>query len=281
MAGVQPLAGLSGNAPAWPVEAWQDPYQEYASPADAVTYGQYTWEVPPPMPWLYAQQGDGWAPPPSPPLGVTSVPAGLGPGMDTALAMAPIETGSHHAPWPATGLEDGDPHLTPYAQEKLAVMAEIHAHDTGQDQEYLNAPEPANPWQREDVNYLTAGQTELATDVPDQLRGNMGRDHTQGFQWDASYGFNQGMVRMPGAKSDVPGNWVWLDPARRPVEIRPSGHRDWPVGEYSPFTGQVPGTHGLGDPQGAVIDYAPPEYLPPAEPAVSAALPDTATWSTW
>lgn len=281
MAGVQPLTGLSGNGPAWPDEPWQDPYAEYASPADAVTYGQYTWEVPPPMPWLYAQQGDGWVDPPSPPLGQGSFGTTLPPGTDPALAMAPIETGSHHAPWPATGLEDGDPHLTPYAVDKLAEMTAIHAHDTGQQQEYLDGPRPASPWEREDVNYLTAGQTQLTPEVPDQLRGNMGRDHTQGFQWDAMYGFNQGFVRLPSAHTDVAGNWVWLDPARRPVEIRPTGYRDWPVGEMSPFTGQVPGTHGLGDPQGAVIIAAPPEYVAPPEPAVSAALADTATWSSW
>lgn len=278
MAGLQGLQGLSG--PAWPEEAWVDPQQEYSSPADSVPLGAYAAVEPAPMPWLYAQQGTP-IDVPSPPLAAGHVPAGLPPGMDPSLATAPIETGSHHAPWPTTGIEDSDPRNTQYAVDKLAEMAWIHGHDTGQDAVYTSAEQPANPWQREDVNYLTAGATMLTPDVPDQLRGNVGRDHTQGFQWDAGYGFNEGFVRMPAARTDLAGDWMWLEPALRPVEVRPSGYRDWPVGEMSPFSGQVPGTHGQGDPQGAVIDWAPPEYSPATEPAVGQPLPDTAAWSAW
>jgi hypothetical protein len=279
------LSGLAGIAPPadqpYYAEGWVDPYDEYASPADAVGYGQYTWETPPPMPWLYAQDANGWTPPPVPVLGVDPVPPVLGAETDPSLATAPIETGSHTAPWPLTGLEDSVPYLTDYSVAQLMASADIHASDTGQAEHVLGGPAPANPWQRDDTNYLSAGETMLTADVPDQLRGNMGLDHTQGFEPDARYGFNEGFVRMPQAHSDVAGNWMWLDPALRPVEVRPSGYRDWPVGPDSPFSGQVPGTHGLGDVQGAVIDYAPPVYTPPAEPEVAQALTDNAAWSVW
>lgn len=243
MAAVQGLTGLQGTGQTgYYNEGWVDPYEEYASPADSVPIGQYTWETPPPMPWLYAQDANGWAPPPVPVLGTGPLPGVLGAGTDPDLYSAPIETGSHQAPWPAFGVEDSIPFDTEYNRRQLATSYDIHASDTGQDQVYLEGNEPNEPWERTDVNYLTAGNTMLTPDVPDQLRGNMGLDHTQGFEPDALYGFNEGFVRMPGAHSDVAGNFYWLDPALRPVEVRPSGYRDWPVGQYSPFTGQTPGS---------------------------------------
>jgi hypothetical protein len=288
---VAPVQGLTGLTPAtapatgypgYYTEGWIDPYEQYASPADQVPYGQYTWEVPPPVPWLLAQDAQGWVPPPAPVLDTGDGVTVLGAETDPDLSTAPIETGSHTAPFPAFGIDDSVPFNTDYSDAQLMESAAIHASDTGQAGVYLQGPEPADPWERDDINYLSAGSTMLDAGVPDQLRGNMGLDHTQGFEPDARYGFNEGFTRMPHAHSEVAGNFFWLDPATRPVEVRPTGYRDWPVGQMSPFTGQVPGTHGLGDTQGAVIDYAPPEYVPPAEPAVAQPLPaDNATWSVW
>lgn len=285
MAGIQGLSGLAAveNAsgqPGYYTEGWVDPYQEYASPADQVHYGDLMWESPPPMPWLY---GPEYFPPAPPELGTGQVPGELPAGTDAALAYAPEETGSHHAPWPAFGVEDSDPHLTEYNQAQLQESASIHAADTGQAGIYLHGIRGLKPWHRQDINYLSAGETMLTPDVPDQLRGNMGLDHTQGFEPDARYGFNQGFIRMPSASSDVAGNFMWLDPALRPVEVRPAGVRHWPVGQDSPFAGQVPGSSGgAGYTVGAVVDTVPPEYVPPPDPQVGPALADSSpSWSTW
>jgi len=284
---VQPLSGLSpGTSDGYPSfygQSWVDPYEEYASPAEQVHYGQYTWDVPPPMPWLLAQDETGWVDVPAPESGVGQAPPVLGAGMDPALAMAPIETGSHNAPFPSFGLEDSVPFNTDRSAQRLAESQAIHAADTGQAAAYVNGPEAMNQWTRTDINDEYAGQSLLDPAVPDQLKSARGLDQVQGFGRPPLFdpAANAAFVRMPGAHGDVPGSWMWLDPAVRPVEVRPTGYRDWPVGEMSPFTGQVPGTHGLGDPTAAVITTAPPEYAAPPEPAVSAPLPDTATWAAW
>lgn len=287
--GLAPLAGISPatGQPEYYTEGWIDPYEQYASPADKVHYGDYLWEDPPLMPWSYGQDPHArHTPPPVPAAGIEPENQALGmlpPGREADLAYAPIETGSHHTPWPTTGLADSVPFNTDRSEAQLRVSEQIHGTDTGQVRAVnLDGPEANEPWRREDINYLSAGSTQLAP-VPDQIRGNMGLDHVQGFEPDARYGFNEGFVRMPSAHGFVAGNWMWLEPARRPVEVRPTGRHNWPVGDDSPFTGQVPGTHGLGDIQGAtLVDYPPAAYTPPAEPAVTAPLnPDSAVWSVW
>lgn len=299
MAGISGISGLGsvGNASGQPdyyTEGWVDPYAEYASPADQVPYGQYTEDVPPPMPWMFAQAAEGYQPPTAPAFGVETLPAPLAPGTDPDLYMAPIETGSHNAPFPAFGVDDSVPFNTDYNQAQLRESAAIHGSDTGQAGIVHEAGrEPNDPWTRADINYLTAGDTLLSPAVPDQIKGNLAGsrtgqhgDHVQGYEWDQQQvpEDGEGFVRMPEARSEVAGNFMWLDPALRPVEVRPTGYRDWPVGPYSPFTGQVPGSSGgPGWSEGAVVVSAPPEYTPPAEPDVAPPLTDTGdtAWSVW
>lgn len=299
MAGVQGVQSLSGatNATAQPEyysEGWVDPYAEFASPADSLGVDQYTWETPPPMPWLYGQDANGWMAPPPPAIDLGTIPATMGPGTDTELSTAPIETGSHNAPWPSFGVDDSIPYLTEYNQEQLQASEAIHGSDTGQADIVTQAGrQPNAPWTRTDIDYETRGDTMLSTDVPDQIKGNLAGsragqhgDHTQGYEWDQQQvpEDQEGFVRMPSASSDVAGNFMWLDPALRPVEVRPTGYRDWPVGEYSPFAGQVPGSSGgAGWSDGAVVDTAPPEYTPPGEPDIGPALNDqgVTSWSVW
>ena len=290
MAGITGLTGLAPAAPAtgqpgYYTEGWVDPYEMIGGPAPE--HAQATWDNPPAFPWLMIQE-QGFALPPDPDVPIGGIPASLPPGNDPTLYASPTETGSHRAPWPSFSIEDFDPKDTDQAAIRAQLNQDLHAADTGQPAAFTTRGGLTTPWQRDDFSYDSAGES-LLQPVPDQLRGNlMSNGHgfesrTQGYGPVNEYGFDAAHVHQPQAHSDVAGNYLWLTPMNRPVVVRPTGYRDWPTGPDSPFAGQVPGTGGLGDPSGAVIDTPPPAYTPGYEPPVATALTgsDNTPWASW
>lgn len=285
--GLTPLTGLTPatGQPAYYTEGWVDPYEMIRGPAPE--HAQVTWDEPPAFPWLMIQE-QGFAEPPDPGGMPGTVPPVMGAGSDPSLYASPTETGSHTAPWPSFSIEDFSPRDTEQAAVRAQLNQDLHAADTGQASAFTMRGDLAQPWQREDFGYLSDGES-LLEPVPDQLRGNlMGsryggfESRTQGYGPVNEHGFDSAHVHQPAAHADVAGNYLWLEPAGRPVLVRPTGYRDWPVGPESPFEGQVPGTGGLGDPTGAVVDTPPPTYTAPPQPAVSPALGGSdAVWSVW
>lgn len=284
MAGPTGLQGLTGLAPAtgqpdYYTEGWVDPYEQIKGP-DPV-HGQYTVGSPPAFPWLMIQE-QGYGVPPLPDMPIGRIPhASLPVESDPDLYASPTETHSHTAPWPTFGVDDFSPHDASHQAWRIEANAALHSADTGQAAAFTMRGDLTTPWLRDDMDYVSAGETNLQP-VPDQLRGNLGRDRVQGYAPVNVDGFDSAHVHVPGAETDVAGNYLWLTPTSRPVVVRPTGYRDWPVGPDSPFEGQVPGSGGLGDPTAAVITDPPPSYSPPPEPAVAAPLTgDDTVWARW
>jgi hypothetical protein len=285
LTGIQPLGPATGQ-PAYYSEGWVDPYEQIRGPAPE--HAQATWNDPPAFPWLMIQE-QGFTLPPDPVVEIGGVPGSLPPGSDPSLYASPTETGSHRAPWPSFSIEDFDPRDTEQAATRAQLNQDLHATDSGQPAAFTTRSDLATPWQRGDFSYESAGES-LLQPVPDQLRGNLMasryggfESRTQGYGPVNEHGFDAAHVHQPQASTDLAGAYLWLTPAGRPVVVRPTGYRDWPVGPDSPFAGQVPGTGGLGDPSGAVIDTPPPAYAPGYQPQTAAALTgsDDTPWASW
>lgn len=275
LAGLAPVAPATGQ-PGYYREGWVDPYEHIGGPED---HSHYTWEDPPAFPWLMIQE-QGFEAPPDPVLGVGYVPGQLPPGTDPSLYASPTETGSHTAPWPSFSIDDFSPRDTDQAAIRAQLNQDLRAADAGQADAFTHRGDLARPWDRHDAEYVSAGQTDLQG-VPNQLRGNLGRDRVQGYAPVNQDGFDSAHVLMPEASTELAGAYLWLTPNKRPVVVRQAGVRYWPTGSDSPFEGQQLGG-GLGDTTGAVILDAPPAYAPPPEPELAPALTGGDTvWSSW
>jgi hypothetical protein len=83
-----------------------------------------------------------------------------------------------------------------------------------------------------------------------------------------SFGFNEGHHHRRFAVGSIPGNYMWMRPAGRPLIKTVAGPARPATGENSPFTGDDLGaSFGI---QGAVLVEVPTEYQPPPSPTLVA-----------
>lgn len=245
-------------------------------------HGQWTWEDPAPVPWVFYDDPNAGVADFDQSL-IGELPEVLPAGADPLLIAEATETGSHAAPWPSFGINDGLVHDRGAQAERNIANAELHSLDTGGPAWFtttiIDVAEKM-PWEAE-ADYVSPGQTILQP-VPGQMQGLMGRDRVQGTPALNDYGFDSAHVNRPRAVGDVPGNFLWLDGReQRPMTIQIAGHNGrFAVGADSPFEGQTPGVGGVG---GAVLTGLPSGYNPPVQPpiAAAAAAADEPAWSTW
>lgn len=280
--GVAGVAGVAGVSPAWTSQApAADAATMHGGPANPA-HGEAFWPDPYRYPWTYQ--------PGIPTSGAASVPAGLpadgvppvlGAGTDPYAYANPTATGSHNAPWPRFGTADLAVSDRDEAARRQLQNTADRGLDTGDPERFQTAPDATSkmPWGFE-ADFVTIGQTILQP-VPDQMRGQAGRDRIQGTPPLNEYGFDSAHITRPRAGGHVPGGFLWLRGAQRPMTVRPAGRQTYPVGTGSYFEGQNP---GAGSVDGAVLSGLPAAYTPPPLPPTGNAL-DTSSappvWSSW
>lgn len=265
------MAGPAGLQPAISAVVIADPGAPpeivHGGPADAA-HGTLLWADPFPYPWLYQA---GVATPDATVAGdlLGRTPPAMPAGTDPSLYASATETGSHAAPWPAFGTADSAVNDIDAAGDRAAANALLHSLDTGDPYafEYACYPADVMPWELS-PDYVSPGQSILSPDIPDQLRGQMGRDRLQGLAPINRYGFDSAHVTRHGPvpTGDVPGNFLWLDGSQRPLRTQIAGRITYPTGTGSYFEGQDP---GAGSVDGAVLTGLPTSYQTPPEPPVA------------
>lgn len=277
------MAGLAGINPiqGWEVEQPEASAEErLGGPADPRHARPY-WAVPERMPQFL----QAWALSPASP----DVSPGL---LDPALAASaaagalPAQTSGPGTPYyGATPITHAAPNIKgvetsigPDASARRAQQsAAVHADGLGesahffsisalQDQwtDFYNA-EPESPTRQQPVN----GQVGKAsggfgsTDRVGNPDGVMG------------HGYQNAHMHRRYATGSVPGNYMWMRPAGRPMIKTTPGPARPPIGEASPFTGQDL-TLAFGV-RGAVLANAPNDYEAPADPYVAPPLSQSQT----
>jgi hypothetical protein len=92
-------------------------------------------------------------------------------------------------------------------------------------------------------------------------------DRTSSFARQNQYGYDSAHSHRRYATGSVPGNYQWMEPGGRPLVKTTPGPARPAVGQDSPFTNQdLTVAHGV---QGAVLQDAPSDYVPPGEPYVA------------
>lgn len=253
------LSGFTGLQPVIVTDPGASPQETHGGPANAA-HGQQFWEQPPRYPWLLYGA--------DPALGAATADTALlgqGPeqlpaGADSALGKQAVFTGSHGAPWPSFGVEDSVVSDREQAARRQQLNQDLRALPMEDDLRRRGTSGYGNKMELAvEADYVTAGQA-LLQPVPGQMRGQMGRDRVQGFAPLNSYGFDSAHVRRPRYRSRIPGNFAWLTGRQRPMIVNAVGRQTYPVGEGSPFEGQVP---GVGSVDGAILTNLPPTYSPP------------------
>lgn len=282
MAGVSGVEGLTGVGPSYVnADPGATPAQIHGGPANPV-HGQSLWPNPFAYPWTY-QSGIPTSGAASVPPGLPSggAPPGLPAGTDPYAYANPEATGSHGAPWPKFGTSD----LSVNSRDTAAFMQEQNSLnrgvDTGGAERFQTAPDVTTkmPWGFE-AQFESAGQT-ILQGVPAQMQGQMGRDRVQGTPPLNSYGFDGAHVTRPRAGGHVPGNFLWLRGAQRPMIVNRLGRNTYPVGTGSYFEGQTP---GQGSVDAAVLAGLPAAYTPPPLPPTGDTLDASSAppvWSSW
>jgi hypothetical protein len=239
-------------------------------------HGQFTWEQPQWMPWQIYPGVDGPAAhvndallaerPPNAP--VEADPYGYA---DSTA------TGSHGAPWPRAVNPDAqwDPQAAAAQQQ---INAAAHEHDSGDPAAFTTWPPPTSHqvgWER--MGYVTDGESGM-DQVPPQLQGLGNTGFRRDTGWfvpgeDANrYGLSGSHVTRYRATGDIPVPPNTTHGAQRPLRIQPASARAYPVGEGSPFEGQLPGWYG---PEGMYGDYVgvPSDYQASPDPVTNPPLP--------
>lgn len=282
MAGVQPVTGLAPVAGIRVTDPGAPPALIHGGPAEPVHEHAFWENGLAPYPWIYQP---GIATPPGSASGLEGPdpdPARLPAGTDPYAWADPTSTGSHGAPWPSFGVADGTVAPDPMAWQQ-AFSFDAHGIDAGDAQARSTQADYVTklPFLAE-ADLVSPGVTGLEP-VPAQLMANpkTGRDRVQGYAPVNEYGFDSAHVYRARGEGHVPGDFLWLGGAQRPMVIQQLGRQPWqyPTGPDSYFPGQVP---GRGSVDGATLTGLPAAYQPPPEPP--AGTLDTAAapvWSSW
>jgi hypothetical protein len=117
----------------------------------------------------------------------------------------------------------------------------------------------------------SAGTTQQAGGVPDQLKTTGGRDRVQG--WDRGNPvFQVGHILKRDQSDGVPYNTQWLGAAHRPMIVRQVGQKNTFDGPDSPYASagdesvDMMQSHGSG----VAVITDPTPYIPPADPTYGA-----------
>jgi hypothetical protein len=283
VAGVSGVQGISGAGAVAFVngDPGASPAAIHGGPASPV-HGQALWPDPYQYPWTLQggipTSGAASVPPGLP--AEAGVPPRLGAGTDPYAFANPEATGSHGAPWPKFGTADLAVNRDAAARQQEQNYLN-HGVDAGDARRFQTAPDAASkmPWGFE-AQLVTPGQAILQP-VPAQLQGQMGRDRIQGTPPLNGYGFDSAHVTRPRAGGHVPGGFLWLRGAQRPMLVGRLGRNTFPVGRGSWFEGQTP---GAGSVDAAVLAGLPAAYTPPPLPPTGDALGAAAAppvWSSW
>jgi hypothetical protein len=189
---------------------------------------------------------------------------------------------THAAPWPKGVYQSVQP--DDVARRRME-SASIHASTTGASRRmHTTTAAQQDTW----TDFLTvdAGSSLQDPGVPGQLKAAAGgfgtTDRVGSFARQNGYGFDSAHFHRRYATGSVPGNYMWMRPAGRPLVKSQPGPARPAVGEDSPFTGQDLGvSFGV---QGAVLQGSAVEYTAPPEPYVAAAYgpsPEPASVSWW
>jgi hypothetical protein len=112
--------------------------------------------------------------------------------------------------------------------------------------------------------------------VSDQMKsalapaGRGSTDRRQSFAKQNEHGFDSSHRHRRYAAGSIPGNYMWLRPAGRPLVKTIAGPAKPPIGEYSQFAGQDVGLAFGTD--GAILTNPPNAYPGPPSPYVAPAL---------
>lgn len=265
MAGIAPLGPLTG----YPVNpAMLTPQQQQGGPADPI-HGHDAWETPAHNTWEYVHGVATHGPPPVEMELVGSIPSITPAGTPADDPLYDYQPETHAAPWPVgvDGAGDRDPEQ--YAA-RAQESADIHASDMGASAGWYTEPAPLlGEWQN--IDYRSIGQGQLVP-IPEQLMNSVGgwgnTDRTQSLAIQNDYGLDAAHVHRRIGHSPIPGDFLWLEPAGRPIVLNPARTAQVPIGTDSPFTGQnIDATFAVG--QAAPLD-PPTEYAPPADPYTAA-----------
>lgn len=289
MAGVSGLSGLTGLTPTVTPTVVMDPQEGpdevYGGPYNPV-HGQWEWDNP--VPWSIQQGLDlGSQPVPGTPGGLVAghnMPPVAGAGQAQHAYADPTATFSHNAPWPHVHIPNSgavnDDVAT--ARQSEANQA-LHSIDTGDPHAFTTnlqgAPAEKMPWEIY-PEYVSSGLAQ-GTDVGG-LTGNnrTGWDRFAG--WTAPgdninrFGFDSAHVTRftPNDNAQVPVPLDTMQGAQRPMVMNiPGRYGSYPVGQGSPFAGQLP---GVGNDTGAAEIGVASDYSPPPDAPTNAPIQQTA-----
>ena len=128
-----------------------------------------------------------------------------------------------------------------------------------------------NPQQDEWIGFFNEvpGEALLDNGLPRQMRGATGgwgtTDRSTSMATQNQYGYDTSHRHRRYAAGPIPGNYMWLIPAGRPMVKSLPGPARPPVGKGSPFQGQETFTPFAYD-TGAILQNAGTSYVPPPTP---------------
>jgi hypothetical protein len=254
-------------------------------------HGDAQWEMGEgyPVPWAIQQHVDlsGQAPTVEGSL-IETRPADADAGYDPQGYADPTFTLSHNAPWPYahipnSGAVDNAQVTAVQSQENM----QLHSIDSGDPAAFTQWPPPAShkmPWEL-NPEYVSSGVAE-GTGVG-QLTGNnrTGWDRFAGWTVPGDninrFGMDSAHVTRfaPAAAARVPVPLDTMQGAQRPMVMNiPGRYGSYPVGQGSPFTGQLP---GVGNDTGAAEIGVASDYTPPPDAPTNGPLQVPAGQPVW
>lgn len=235
-------------------------------------------EVAQPYPWQMTQYGPSYHGPYGPQNGLledeidgtAALAAGT---LDDDPTADKVPYYGHAAPWPKNNTGDGS--VSPDNTEKQRRQSRaIHGVNLGASMKFLYEPTlEANNDQWRDFINVDAGTSIQPAGVPPQVGiavGGFGsRDRVNSLAKQNQYGFDSAHMHRRWAVGSIPGNYMWMKPASRPMVRSMTGIRHFPTADDSPFAGDdATMAYGL---QGAILTQPPSEYVAPPQPVTTPA----------
>jgi hypothetical protein len=300
MASLQGLQGLTGLTPTVRPSVVDDSgatAEQIHGTTVNPAHGQWTWDNP--VPWAIQQGLDLSGQPATAEAALLgSKPPDAGSGTDPDSYADPTATLSHGGPWPYQHIPDsGAVNNARATAMQAAANAELHSIDSGVVSSFTENPVPGHkmPWDLS-PDYNSQGAEE-GTEVG-QLTGNShtGWDRFAGWAQGSDleratapgtdypvigaaggnlnrFGFDEAHIHRQNPHGTLPVPLDTMQGAQRPLVMNiPGRYGSYPVGQGSPFYGQLP---GVGNDTGAAeigvaSDYVPSADAPTNPPLVSA-----------
>lgn len=182
---------------------------------------------------------------------------------------------THGGPWPkgvASGPNLGDTGPDAMAARR-AQSFNLHSMGTNADERSNRVRGEALNDQWDTVDQVNPGNSDIESGLPKQQQssgfGWGWRDRTLSMARQNGFGFDSSHQHRRFASGPIPGNYMWMKPGGRPMVKGIPGPARPAIGVDSPFTGQDLGFSF--NPDGAVLQNVPTEYVSPAQPRLAAA----------